>query len=295
MRNSVVVRGQSGLRRSVVALAWFVAGILAPAAAQPAPTVDTAAQEIVAVAGVGNALLHVRVFRPPGHGPFPLAVVNHGSPPDAAQRPKMPVPTFASASNWLLARGYLVALPLRRGYGETGGPWAEQFGSCAAPDYYGAGLATADDIQAVLSFFRARAYVARERTLVIGQSAGGWGSIALASRNPRGVQAVLNFAGGRGGMNPQVGNCAPQRLVEAARRYGATARLPSLWLYTANDKYFAPALSHRMFDAFVGAGGTAEYVALPPFGDDGHTVFAASAGRALWQPPADGFLGKLQP
>src|SRR5882757_6428184 len=40
-------------------------------------------------------------------------------------------------------RGYMVALPLRRGYGETGGPWRENYGSCGNPDYYRAGLVTA--------------------------------------------------------------------------------------------------------------------------------------------------------
>jgi dienelactone hydrolase len=224
-----------------------------------------------------------------------LAVINHGSPADASKRPQMPVPTFASASNWLLARGYLVALPLRRGYGETGGAWAEAYGACANPDYYRAGLMSADDIQAVLGFFRARADVARERGLLVGYSAGGWGSLALASKNPKEVRAVLNFAGGRGGKHPQAGNCAPQRLVEAAGRYGATARIPSLWLYAENDKFFAPELSRKMFDAYVRGGAPAEYAALPEFGSDGHYVFSTAAGRKLWQPPADGFLTQLKP
>lgn len=239
------------------------------------------------IAAAEGATLRTRVFRPSGPGPFPLAVISHGSPPDASQRPRMDVPTFAAASNWLLQRGYLVALPLRRGYGETGGPWREAYGSCGDPNYYRAGLVTAEDIQAVVGFFRARPEVARDRVLLIGQSAGGWGSIAADSQNPPGVSAVINFAGGRGG-NPRTGNCAPQRLVDAAGRYGATARIPSLWLYSENDKFFAPALSRKMFDAFVRAGGRAEYVALPAFGADGHRIFAD--GRALWQPPVERFL-----
>ena len=120
--------------------------------AQPAVTVETAAQEIVEVATVSGPELRVRVFRPAGKGPFPLAIVNHGSPVDASQRSAMEFPIFPIASNWLLARGYAVALPLRRGYGETGGPWVEGYGSCRNPDYYRAGLATADDIQSALDF-----------------------------------------------------------------------------------------------------------------------------------------------
>jgi dienelactone hydrolase len=256
-------------------------------------TVDTAEQEIAAVAGAGGAVLRTRVFRPSGDGPFPLAIVNHGSPANASDRPGMPLPTFAPASNWLLENRYMVVLPLRRGYGETGGTWAEGYGGCGHADYYHAGLATAEDIQATLVFFRARADVARARALVIGYSAGGWGSLALASTNPEGVRAVLNFAGGRGGMQSNVPNCMPERLVDAAGRYGATARIPSLWLYAANDKFFSPQLSKEMFDAYVRRGGKAEYAALPAFGADGHFLFTSAAGRKLWQPPVDAFLETL--
>ena len=206
----------------------------------------------------------------------------------------MEIPNIATASSWLLQRGYMFALPLRRGYGETGGPWLEQYGACNNPDYYRAGLTTAEDIEATIGFFRARSETARDRIILIGWSAGGWGSIAAASRNPPGVFAVVNFAGGRGGVQPKVGNCTPARLIEAAARYGATARIPSLWLYAENDSFFGPDLSRKMFDAYVGAGAKAEYVALPAFGSDGHHVFGASNARALWQPPVGKFLATFK-
>jgi dienelactone hydrolase len=265
-----------------------------PTIAAPAVTVETAAQEIVEVATATGAVMQVRVFRPTGKGPFPLAIVNHGSPVDASERRAMEVPTFPIASNWLLARGYAVALPLRRGYGETGGPWVEGYGSCRNPDYYRAGLATADDIQSVMDFLRDRSDLERGHILLLGWSAGGWGSIAAASRHPRGVFAVVNLAGGRGG-NPAAGNCTAERLVAAAGRYGETARIPSVWLYSANDRFFGPDLSRAMFDAYVGAGGRAEYVSLPAFGTDGHRIFRAADARALWQPPVEKFLAALKP
>src|SRR6187455_2875184 len=79
------------------------------AKAAPAVTIETAEQEIVGLATSGGNQLQTRVLRPPGPGPFPLAIVSHGSPADAAQRPSMEIPTFPSVSNWLLARGYMVA------------------------------------------------------------------------------------------------------------------------------------------------------------------------------------------
>jgi predicted TIM-barrel fold metal-dependent hydrolase/dienelactone hydrolase len=188
----------------------------------------------------------------------------------------------------------MVALPLRRGYGQTGGPWLENFGSCSSPDYYRAGMTTAQDIRTAIDYFRGRPEVQRDRILLIGLSAGGWGSLAAASQNPAGVFAVINFAGGRGGGHPKVGNCAPRRLVDAAARYGSTARIPTLWLYAANDSFFAPDLARKMSGAFIRAGGRAEYVALPAFGSDGHRLFGAADGRALWQPRVETFLETLK-
>src|SRR4029078_8225218 len=94
-----------------------------------------------------------------------------------------------------------------------------------------------------------------------------------------GVFAVINFAGGRGGGHPQVGKRVPQRLVEAAARYGATARISALCLYAANDSFFAPDLARKMSEAFVRAGGRAEYVALPAFGPDGNRGFPSAVPR----------------
>jgi dienelactone hydrolase len=289
-----------GIRRGktrrwrIVVLAVVSLLSTAPKLAGAAPAAPGTVQEIVGIPAATGATLRTRVLRPPGSGPFPLAIISHGSPPDPSQRPAMEVPTFASASSWLLQRGYTVALPLRRGYGETGGRWRENYGACSNPDYYRAGLTSAEDIQAAIGFFRARSDVQRDRILLIGQSAGGWGSIAAASRNPAGVFAVINVAGGRGGGNPKVGNCTPGRLVEAAARYGATARIPSLWLYAANDSFFGPDLARKMFDAYVRAGAKAEYVALPAFGSDGHRLFGAPDGRALWQPPVEKFLTEFK-
>src|ERR1039458_3569281 len=38
-------------------------------------------------------------------------------------------PCDQEAAQWFLTRAYVVAFPLRRGYGATGGKWAESYGS----------------------------------------------------------------------------------------------------------------------------------------------------------------------
>jgi dienelactone hydrolase len=185
-----------------------------------------------------------------------------------------------------------VVLPLRRGYGE-GGPWPENPGTCENPDFVRAGNAAADDIEAVVRYLRRQPTVQRDRILLVGQSAGGFGAIATAARNPDGVFGVVNIAGGRCAGEGD-GKCAPDRLVEANALFGKTAKVPSLWLYTENDSYFDLDISRRMVSAYGGAGGRAVYVLLPPFKDDGHKMFDDRDGLPLWTPQVAAFLDALE-
>lgn len=255
-------------------------------------------QQVVRVPGPGGSTLVATVMRPPGEARSPLVVINHGSPADGSQRAKMERPRYTALSSFFLSRGYVVALPLRRGYGETGGSWAEGFGSCEVPDYFNAGLQGAADIQATIDFMRAQPYVAPDRTIVVGQSAGGWATIALSSRNPPGVAGIINFAGGRGGHQKlaggAIGNCAPRSLVEAAAKYGTTARVPMLWIYTENDSFFEPSLAKRMAEAYSGAGGKATYRPVGAFGRDGHRLAGSSNGNSVWGPLIESFLAGLR-
>lgn len=230
------------------------------------------------------------VFRPPGEQRRPLVIINHGSPVsgrDAMQRQR-----FSVASAWFVGQGYVVAVPLRRGYGETGGRWNESYGSCEIGDYYGAGVEAARDVDAAVQYMRTQPFVAPDRTLIVGQSAGGWATIAYSARNPAGVPAMVNVAGGRGGRNQNLpnNNCAPRNLVDAAGKFGRTARVPTLWIYTENDTFFDSKLSQGMADAYKAGGGQADYRLLPAFGRDGHGLFGVAAGIAVWSPLVQTFI-----
>lgn len=276
------------LRASVLALTVILAS--------PAAQAQTFREEIVRAPAASGASLVTIVRRPPDGARRPLAVINHGSPADG-QRAGLR-PDYASLSSWFIARGYVVALPLRRGYGETAGEWAETYGSCASPDYYSAGLQGAADIGATIDHLRARPYVTADRTVVVGQSAGGWATVALSSLNPPGVPGMINFAGGRGGHQQLpgggLGNCQPDALVAAAARYGTTARVPMLWIYARNDSFFGPALARRMAEAYDGAGGRALLEVPGPFAKDGHTLAGSDSGKAIWSPLLAEFLAGLR-
>jgi dienelactone hydrolase len=239
-------------------------------------------------------LMHALLFRPPGPGPFPLAVINHGSEQDAAGRLSMPLPSFEPVTDWFLARRYAVLLPQRPGHGRTGGDYHEDQGSCNHADFVSAGNAAADSIATAIDYMIGQPFIEPDGVVVVGNSAGGWGALALAGRSPPAVAAVVNFSGGRGGhhMNRPLNNCSPDRLVAAAAVLGRTARLPTLWLYAANDSYFPPDLSRRMADAFRAAGGDAEYHLVPPIHGEGHRLIQASGPDAPWVAYVETFLHK---
>jgi dienelactone hydrolase len=240
--------------------------------------------------------MHTAIVRPAGAGPFPLALINHASTESAERRALLPEPSYAALTTWFVKRGYLVALPQRPGHGPTGGPYLEDQGGCDDADYARAGRGGAASIEAALAGMFARADVRKTGALVVGHSAGGWGALALASRNPRGVAAIINFAGGRGGrsFDHANNNCAPERLIEAARVFSATARIPTLWIYAENDSYFAPSLVRRMADAWRDGGGRVDLALVPAFGLEGHRLAEAEDGAAVWAPIVAGFLARLK-
>jgi dienelactone hydrolase len=236
------------------------------------------------------------LYRPAGKGPFRIAVIAHASTQNAISRAQMPQPDYHGLAAALVARGFAVLVPERPGHGATGGPYLEDQGGCAAPDYTRAGQAVADSIRAALSFTRKQPFARRGGAVVLGHSAGGWGALALARDNPKEVTAIIVFAPGRGGRaDDRPGHvCAPDRLIDAARDFGRRAKVPVTWLVAQNDSYFPPALSKQMADAFAEGGARIDFRMLPPFGNEGHwvaengdtAVLESIVDAALASPPA---------
>jgi dienelactone hydrolase len=209
---------------------------------------------------------------PDGTGPFPLAVISHGSPRDAAVRARMAPGTYQGVGQWLADQGYAVVIPMRRGYGQSQGQYLEGSGSCGSPDYIRSGLVSAQDIAGVIDLMRGQSFVDAKRIVLVGHSAGGWASLAAASQNPPGVVAVVVFAPGRGSTAPDE-VCAPAALVGATAQLGRTDHVPTLWIASENDHFFGPALARGMFDAFHAASpAPAQFVAMPSCGRDGHEL-----------------------
>lgn len=288
----------SALTATGIALA-FLAAVSTPAPHwRPVPPAETLRaslprhQDLLVPLPGQRLLMHTILVVPQGKGPFPLAVINHGSTESSYIRARLPMPSYPLLTRWLLKRGFAVALPLRPGHGITGGPYFEDQGRCDNADYKKSGLKTAYSIEAAIDYLTRLSYVQRQGVVVVGQSAGGWGALALASRNPKDVRAIINFAGGRGGHadDRPDHNCVPDRLIRAAGTFGKTAKLPTLWLYGENDTFFAPHLSQAMFAAFEKAGGAGEFHLLTRFGPEGHAAIHSPAAFRQWEPLVAHFL-----
>ena len=275
------------LKRAIGLAAALCAAVALAAPADSPGITETVMRAPVIDAEGHRELIDVTVFRAEARGPFPVVVLSHGSPRSAAQRRAEGRQRLFAQARPFLAMGFAVLVPTRRGYGESGGSWAETYGSCSHPDYYHAGLESARDIRAAVDLVRAEPWADTTRVVLAGQSAGGFGSVAAASTPFPGLVAVVNFAGGRGSMGPE-DVCGEEKLVEAVGRYGREARVPGLWIYSVNDLFFGPGLARRMHAAFVAAGAPAQFVSAPRIGADGHAYFATMTRD--WAPRVAAFL-----
>ena len=244
-----------------------------------------------------DVFMRATVYRPRGEGPFPLVVISHGSAEDSELRARFERPTFQSIAAWFVKRGHMVVAPQRPGHGETAGTYLESNGDCSNPDYRESAFATATSIEAAILFMMTYPFVQRSTVVLVGHSAGAWGSLALAVHRPRIARAVINFSGGRGGraLNEANRNCAPDDLIAVSAEFGRAIRIPTLWIYTQNDSYFGPDLSQRMAHSFRAAGGRADFHLLPAFGEEGHFIIHSPDAVRIWAPIVEKFLARVSP
>ena len=279
-------------------LSMTLAVLLAPAALAQESAADLH-EEVAQITLTVQDLLHrpvagtvvITQFRPAGAGPFPLVILNHGrSGTDRAQPARF---RYTQQVRYFTARGFAVLVPTRIGYGALGiSPDPEDSGACKNKSYAEMAAAASTEILAVLGYAKQQPYLDASRLLLVGQSVGGYTSIATAAQNPPGLMATINFAGGSGGdpvAHPSQ-PCEGYKLERMYANFGSTSKLPSLWIYTENDLYFGPRYSQAWHAAFVAAGGVAEFHLLPPFENNGHSLF--TKGIALWTPVVQQFLEK---
>lgn len=300
--------GGRGIVRVALALGCLAAACAVPGPANAQSSAATAAaaadehpyygprliEEKVRIPASGYSIA-ATILRPEGQGPYGAVILNHGVAASARERARESSDLLINSAAVFARRGYVVVLPLRRGFGATGGEMAEDPGSCADPDYFHAEANAAADVMAAYSYTRALPYVDGSHMILAGQSAGGMVSLFTAgTRNPPGLVAVLSFAGGRGGdpdLTPGV-PCAVDAVGRVFEEAGKTLHVPVLFNYAENDLYFSPKVTRGWVERFNSHGAHAEYVLQPPFGKDGHYLFADTLGVRFWLPTVESFLSR---
>src|SRR4051812_43921543 len=160
----------------LLCVAIGLGGLVAPAGAQTpfgAQTAEGSAdrgQQWLVPSPERSTAAHALLFRPPGDGPFPLAVIAHATTQNVLRRAQMPQPEYRALASWLVARGFAVLVPERLGHGATGGKYLEDQGGCDDADYARSGRATADEIAAAAGFVRKQSLIPPHRMGVVGHS-----------------------------------------------------------------------------------------------------------------------------
>jgi dienelactone hydrolase len=243
-------------------------------------------QVVMVMTGSGPAAsaLETTIFKPPGNGPFPLLIMNHGKDPGDPHLQKRD--RFVVVAREFVKRGYAVMVPMRKGFSKSSGEYADY--GCNMTDN---GYLQADDLQSTLDYATRQSWIDKSRIVVAGQSYGGLATMAFGTRRFPGVRGLLNFAGG---LRTDGGDCQWQNaLINAFASYGSRGTVPSLWFYGQNDSYFNHEMAARMYNAYVNAGGNARLVAYGAFKTDAHGMIGSRDGVKVWWPETEKFLRQI--
>lgn len=271
---------------------------------QPAPLPEPMAVEIEVPAfdGLPAVTMAGELYLPAGAGPFPVVIYSHGRASKPAERSALKYPIPRGHAGYWMRKGFAVVAPVRPGYGATGGPDRERSGTRLEKDGSCGGavrLAAATEasttaVRAAIDWARAQTWADRERILLVGQSVGGLATVATAAKTPPGVVGFVNFAGGAAGFPKERpgASCGEAALTELYRRAGRGVRVPNIWLYAENDRFWGAEAPRAWHAAFATGGSPTRFVMTAPVpGEDGHRLMLR--GGRLWAEHVDPFVAGL--
>jgi dienelactone hydrolase len=242
--------------------------------------------------------LAATLYRTPLPGRQPLVILNHGAPGSAADGIERTW-HFEAEARFFLARGYNVVVPMRKGRGQSGGPYLERTTIPTAIQVDSA----VEDEDTVVNAMRAETWVDPARIVVAGWSRGGGLSIVYAARHPDKVAGVINFSGGwwseyESKYEPETSGTEEQQMRELLAAAGKTTRVPELWLYADNDMFYSLAYARKIFDAFRANGGSGDFLAFGKVSavpistaGNGHALFEHVG---MWKAAAAAYLRRIE-
>lgn len=234
------------------------------------------APEAVEIAS-GNLRLSGYLCLPPGPGPHPCMVINHGSGIHRGTTEWCRPGVMAMLMGW----GVATLLTHRRGYGNSPGtPWREDVSAEYGTEAYDRQLAArlseeAGDVVAALAYAEGHPELDPAHIGVMGSSFGGTVTLLAAADCPR-FRCAVDFAGAA--MNWERAPGLRALMLAAAERLSQ----PTCFIQAANDYSVAP--TSELAAAARAAGRThVEDRVFPAFGltrDEGH--FFYKEGTAVW-------------
>lgn len=260
--------------------------------AQSAPPVAPQTVEIPS----GTLRLKAYLWKPPGAGPFPAVVFNHGRSYTPQQHTRKLTITAAAQvlGPVFVKHGYVFLYPFRRGDGLSADR-GSFVGDALDREQAAKGkearnrlqlvLLTTDhldDASASLSFLKTLPYVDPHRIAVAGHSFGGQLTLLVAARDST-IRAAVAFAPAAGSWegSPEL----RERLLATVRKLTA----PVLFLQAANDYSLAP--SQVMADELARLSKPYLRKIYPPIGQtasDGHNFLYTDVTR--WEADVFKFL-----
>ena len=235
----------------------------------------------------------VTIWRDDAIKKAPYLLFSHGRAGTDQERGKFGRSSEKRNSEYFVSKGFTVILPTRIGYGVSGGPDADYSGACGNKNYLEARKVAIDQSKQVLNHVFDFSYIDRTKGIVVGQSVGGFTTIGLSAENIPGLKGAVNFAGGDGGdpIKSAEKPCGDYLIKDTFAKYGASNKVPTLWLYSVNDKFWGEQLPKDWFAAFQKAGGKGQFISLPAYKEDGHSIFRGDLNA--WKNDFEKFIKEI--
>ena len=232
----------------------------------------------------GNHALKGYFYTPPGAGPFPCMVLNHGSGIDKGTLDVSRPGTASLLAGW----GIASFLPHRHGYGNSEGPgWREEVSSEFGTAEYDAQLAArldreSEDVLAACDVIAALPEVRAEHLGVMGSSFGGVNTLLSAAKSKR-FRCAVEFAGAA--MNWDRTPGLRKLMTDAALK----VTMPIFFIQAENDYSIRP--TRELAQALQGSRVTFVGKVFPAFGFNAHEghLFERD-GAHLWGAEVRQFL-----
>jgi len=270
------------VRASAIICFLFFVGAVAPSQEQPP---EKPYQEVFYPSG--KLRIQAHLYKPEGKGPFPVVIYNHGS---RAGRERTPAP-FLYMGKMLTARGYVVLVPERRGYGLSDGPsFSDAVGEDRGARFVTRMQEETGDVLAALQILKTFSFVDEDRVGVMGWSLGGIVTVFAASRS-----GVFRVAVDQAGA-ALTWDSSPA-IQKALKLAAASIRVPLLAMDADNDRTTdaVKAIVKELEKHNVPAKLIIYPAYLPPEPTGGiapgHLIFAAP-GAHIWQADLEQFLAQ---